>query len=378
MRVVFLFLFLIVSSLAKAQLSAENLLFQAPENYVSASKTQNENVLTEVFLPKTESLANWTERLTVQTFQNLNIKATLFKQIFEAKYNRACKKFFSLPVSEVKEFGYDTMVWIQSCEIADTSFKNEFLVVKAIQGKEALYVVQKAFRFEATQEQSAPWIEYLKPIRLCTANSPEAACQSFKRDPAINQTNTVTPIFGELFVMKVLPQFRDLGAQSSSNAYMRAMLLNTDENMAWTQRVILTANKADEKNAATTPRDKALEIATSFSLACPKTFSSEALGNWHITSGQQAFLALASCGSHTMTQSKTATSESVLILAIKSKLNDYVLQWSERGRPSETALALQPELWQQRLRSMLPIAVCEKVAGEEAPYPSCLNSLKGK
>lgn len=377
MRVFFFFL-LLITGLAKAQAPVENLLFHVPENYKSASKVQKENVRGEEFLPISESIATWTEMLTVQAFRNVDVSVKEFRLRMEGSFKRSCKESASASVSEASEFGYDTAVWMQTCEYANKLPKDEIVVFKAIRGKEALYVIQKAFRYEPAVDKLTPWVDYMRKIRLCSVDTNDAACEPFKKNPAIKEATTVTPIFGELFVMKFLPQFREQGTQTRGSSFLRSMLLNTDDNLRWTQRVLLTANKLEAKDDSQTPRDKVMAIAASFNQACPTTFFAKPLSSLRIASGHDAYLALVSCGSHTMTNSKLATSETTLVLAIKGKLNFYFVQWSERGAPSEITLNPNLELWQQRMRSLAPFGICTEVPGEGAPYPSCFNTLEGK
>ncbi|TXI91916.1 MAG: hypothetical protein E6Q34_06885 [Burkholderiaceae bacterium] len=378
MRLFLLPIFALLAGIAQAQVPVENLLLRVPDNYTSASNTQKENFSGIEYIPKTESLTTWSEMLTVQTFRNLSVGLDVFRENLERGFKRSCKESSSALVSEANEFGYDAKVWMQTCEYANKTPRDEIVLFKAIRGKEATYVIQKAFRFEPSVEKLTPWFEYMKKVRLCGAESNEPDCEPLKKKSISTPATTVTPIFGELFVMKLLPQFREQGVQTNANSFVRVMLLNTDDNIKWTQRVLLSATKLEGKDETLSPREKAISIATGFNQACPTSFFAKPLGSAKIASGHDAYFALASCGTHTMTNSKTPTNETALIAVIKAKLNFYVLQWSERGPASEVALSPNVELWQQRVRSMAPFAVCPEIKGEGAPYPSCFKSLEVK
>jgi hypothetical protein len=56
---------------------------------------------------------------------------------------------------------------------------------------------------------------------------------------------------------------------------------------------------------------------------------------------------------------------------VKGREDLYTVQWAEKG----PALAKLPELdaakWKPRADTLALTRICDKVAGEAAPYPSC-------
>jgi hypothetical protein len=67
-----------------------------------------------------------------------------------------------------------------------------------------------------------------------------------------------------------------------------------------------------------------------------------------------------------------ARSETALIVAIKGNADMYTVQWAARGAPAAKA-DIEDARWPERLKQLAPIRICAIVAGEKAPYPSCLK-----
>jgi len=65
-------------------------------------------------------------------------------------------------------------------------------------------------------------------------------------------------------------------------------------------------------------------------------------------------------------------SETALLIAIKGTSDYYTIQWAERGQATDKP-PIDDEKWSARLRELRPVDLCPIVAGEAAPYPSCVN-----
>lgn len=62
-------------------------------------------------------------------------------------------------------------------------------------------------------------------------------------------------------------------------------------------------------------------------------------------------------------------SEEMALLVLVGAQDIYTLQWAERG-PARAALEMEAR-WTDRLKLLATTGLCDPVAGEEAPYPSC-------
>jgi hypothetical protein len=372
MRLIFSFVLCLLGlEQSYAQSPAEFIQFQIPNNYKSVTKSQKPKFEVQEFIPQSESLQNWTEMLTVQTFYEMKVAPKEFQMQLASSFKSACKSSAMYPVADSLETGYVASVAIHACEYADKRPQDEITLVKIIKGKNALYVVQKVFRFQPDPAIINQWTLYLKNIRICGTTSSDSGCLNSPDVKTNFSGASIMPIFGELFAYSIPPQFRLQAAQVKSNMYLRSSILRSDDDSAWTQRLLLTAYKDLAKQAGQTPLSVATAIAANFQRACPTTFFGKSLADGKTGMGHEMHVMFVSCGTHTQTNAKTATSESTMIFAIKGNLNFFALQWSERGAPIDKVLAPDLTVWRERMRLVGPILICDPVEGEAAPYPSC-------
>ena len=131
----------------------------------------------------------------------------------------------------------------------------------------------------------------MKKVRLCGAESNEPDCEPLKKKSISTlPATTVTIDLWELFVMKLLPQFREQGVQTNANSFVRVMLLNTDDNIKWTQRVLLSATKVEGKDETLSPREKSNFDCYWFQSNALQAFA-KPLGSAKIASGHDAYFA---------------------------------------------------------------------------------------
>ena len=73
------------------------------------------------------------------------------------------------------------MTWALRCPKNAKTGKPEFTWMKAIQGKDSLYLVQKAYKFAPSTEQVASWARFFDDIRVCDTRVPAQACKAVHR-----------------------------------------------------------------------------------------------------------------------------------------------------------------------------------------------------
>lgn len=168
---------LLLPSFAQAQLKNENLMVTMPDGYkVGFENKQNNQLMTEM-VPSGETVKDWTQMLTVQIFFNMkDATPEQFKQRLQKMWADACEKAQSNPVAQTVERGYPMTVWIQYCPLNKATGKPEFTMLKAIQGSDSFYLVQKAFRFRPDKEQIEQWSRYLRTVYVCDTRVPDKAC----------------------------------------------------------------------------------------------------------------------------------------------------------------------------------------------------------
>jgi hypothetical protein len=166
------------ASAATADLQDENLLVTAPPGYkIGFNDTKPKMLMTE-FVPDKETVENWTEMVTVQVFRGLKTTPRAFMEDIAERWRTACPEAAEAhTVADALENGYPTRVWLLHCPKNPQSGKPEITWFKAVEGNDAFYVVQKAFRFEPSKEQITRWMGYLRKVSVCDQRIAERACQ---------------------------------------------------------------------------------------------------------------------------------------------------------------------------------------------------------
>jgi hypothetical protein len=171
------FALMLSSSLACA-FEGENLLLSLPDGYkVGFQKRQGNMQITEM-VPKAETVEGWSEMVTVQVFHGLKATPDQFLDRIAAAWSKACAGAESAPIMSAVEAGYPVAMWVASCPLNKDTGKPELTFMKAIAGKDSFYVVQKAFKFAPSKEQTATWTQYLKKVAVCDTREAAHACPS--------------------------------------------------------------------------------------------------------------------------------------------------------------------------------------------------------
>jgi hypothetical protein len=180
----------------------------------------------------------------------------------------------------------------------------------------------------------------------------------------------ISPIFSQLVMLSLPRGFKTVSERTNAGQYLREAVLERETVDRWSQMITVTGAKGLAANPDVTAQSFAGRIAAGFKRACPDTFAAKGLGARKV-SGQDAFVALASCG--TVQAGASKHSETALLVAIQGAADYYSIQWAERAAASSQPLTLDEAKWTERFRNLSPIKVCPRISGEAAPYPSCIN-----
>jgi hypothetical protein len=179
----------------------------------------------------------------------------------------------------------------------------------------------------------------------------------------------ISPIFGQLVRFAMPSGFAAVFENTKENSYIREAVLKGETARAWTQMITVTGARALASAPNYSPQGHAGRIADGFKKACPESFAARGIGA--MTFGdQEAFVAVAGCGK--VEGGTGGHSETALIVAVRGDADAYTIQWAERG-PASAEVAIDLSKWRGRLQALMPIRLCARVAGETAPYPSCLR-----
>ncbi len=191
----------------------------------------------------------------------------------------------------------------------------------------------------------------------------EDATKSPAASPAV-----ISPIFGQLVMFTLPSAFKTVFEQPKPDRYIREAVLKGETVDRWSQMITVTGAKGLAASPQMSAQYFAAQIAAGFQKACPATFSVKPLGPTKV-SGQEAFVAVASCGK--VDASAEKHSETALIVAIKGATDVYTVQWAERTPSNAENLTIDESKWKDRLAKLTPIRICAIVPGEKPPYPSC-------
>ena len=182
----------------------------------------------------------------------------------------------------------------------------------------------------------------------------------------------ISPIFSQLVAFKMPLAFQVVNEETSEHAYIREAVPQGETAEQWTQMITVTGYKSVAADPGPPPAALISTIADGFKKACPDTITVGDLGKTPID-GYPAELAFVACG--TASDGGNAHSEAALILVIEGTRDYYSIQWAERGPAQATRVAFDEQHWMDRLKRLMPVFLCAKIPGEEAPYPSCISRL---
>lgn len=180
---------------------------------------------------------------------------------------------------------------------------------------------------------------------------------------------TVLPIFNELIMFTEPPGFQKASEKFRDDRYYRESVPAGQSLEQSPEIFTVTAAKGLAAQPGTSPKIFVEQIGSAFRKACPETYTMSPLGVTKID-GRDAYAAWAACGT---VKGANPRGEAALLIALKGKSDMYSVQWAFRGAPSPKALPPVNDAWQVRLKAVNPIRLCPVVAGEKAPYASCLN-----
>jgi hypothetical protein len=189
-----------------------------------------------------------------------------------------------------------------------------------------------------------------------------------RAEPA--RLTTIAPIFSQILVMSQPVDFVAAFEKTSGDRYIREAVPKGETVEQWTKMLTVTGAKGLASDAEMTPELLAGLLANGFKKSCPDTFDSMPLGRLHIGESE-GFAAVAACGSYTAEKGKHG--ETALILAIRGTQDYYTIQWAERAAPSAEKPVIDKAAWMKRLSAIGPVKLCPIIAGEKAPYPSCVG-----
>jgi hypothetical protein len=155
----------------------ENLLVTMPQGYKVGFQQKNANAQITEMVPSGETVEGWTEMVTVQVFGGMKgVTPDQFRARMAQSWSGACANSVAGPPTIAVENGYPIAFWMMNCPLNKDTGKPEWTWFKAIQGHDSFYVVQKAFKFDPSQDQIVQWTRYLKSVAVCDTRLKDRSC----------------------------------------------------------------------------------------------------------------------------------------------------------------------------------------------------------
>jgi hypothetical protein len=181
----------------------------------------------------------------------------------------------------------------------------------------------------------------------------------------------VAPVFSQIVASPQPEGFQTVFEDANATSYIREAVLEGQSVDKWTQMTTLTGAKGQATADAASDASKvAQSLAATYNSACPESFALAQLDAPQIKGTAATFAGYLSCG----TVGGTDYSESMVFIVLVGKADVYTLQWAEHAAATATPIDYSAKLWSGRLVILAKeTRLCDKVAGEPAPYPSCVE-----
>jgi hypothetical protein len=160
-----------------AQLKGETLVATIPAGFKMGSQIDHDRVTTLEWVRETESVQTWTELVTVQIDRRAN--AMTPAQVLQGigkKWLTACKGSAVNQMPDRQANGYPVSMLLVQCPLNAATGKPETTVLRVIKGGDALYSVQKTFRFDPSNDQIRQIMKYLNTVNVCDTRQTDHPC----------------------------------------------------------------------------------------------------------------------------------------------------------------------------------------------------------
>lgn len=161
------------SLLVSAAQANEKLMAAVPSGYKVSNEKKSAAMVTVEMLPNGETREKWTEMVTSLTFTDMgDVSPAQYRSRMQQVWDSYCPGGAYTRLKEGVEHGYPALTWLWTCP-----GKPEWSWVKAIQGRDNLYSVQRAFRFEPSAAVREEITRYFDNVRVCDPRLPDRACK---------------------------------------------------------------------------------------------------------------------------------------------------------------------------------------------------------
>ena len=159
------------------KLDAENLLVKIPNGFVVGDRAEvNAGLTAAEFIPSGETVQDWSSMVTVQVLHGSREGPDKFAEHLKLGWEGACANSKVDRLGGGKVNGYRYVAWSYGCPLNPQTKKPETMWLKVVRGKDALYVVQYAFRALPSDEFEKTANGYLAGVSVCDTRDPNHPC----------------------------------------------------------------------------------------------------------------------------------------------------------------------------------------------------------
>ena len=167
-----------------AQAPQEQLLLTPPPGWHQAYSGRDGTMDLTLYTPAGQSAEAWSEALVVRVHHGLTtMPPDAFLSTVPAQLEEACDGLKAGKSQPGRINGYAAAFQFLECPMNRVSSQGEVVMSLAIQGQQALYVVQRAWQTSAFPNADKPpvpqqtldaSVDYLRSVRLCNPSAPAA------------------------------------------------------------------------------------------------------------------------------------------------------------------------------------------------------------
>lgn len=145
---------------------AETLMYRDPALLrfaVGHEQRQGAHSIVE-WVPEGEGVQDWSRMITLNTAPPMPVAD--FYRNMDGLWRQACPGGSSVPIRDGEENGYPFVFWMQVCPDNPATGKPEFTWMKAVSGRERLFVAQYAFRYEPSVAEVRAVAEWMRDVHV--------------------------------------------------------------------------------------------------------------------------------------------------------------------------------------------------------------------
>ncbi|MFZ5790532.1 MAG: hypothetical protein ACOY3L_07525 [Pseudomonadota bacterium] len=191
----------LLAPIALPAAAEEKLFVGVPSGWTQGWQQSEPDRSTVEYVPPGETAQNWTEMVTIQEYRGAQVDPLTYLDKLIEKFGAGCQAARHMGPRAGEENGYKAAVAYMECKGPDpataepgVTLKNiEFMAVKAIQGREGLHLVERAWHADdiaqhpLNQPGAADWVSVVRDAELCDMKDLTQTCRSIGRTGNLTQ-----------------------------------------------------------------------------------------------------------------------------------------------------------------------------------------------